>query len=65
MRGCRALAGASNLLGYKEYTQQDLVLNTRLTDYLFPYKLTRGWVATIYTLKHGFHMPPKLSEKFL
>ncbi len=24
MRGDRALAGASNLLGYQEYTQQDL-----------------------------------------
>ena len=24
-----------------------IVLNTRLTDYPFPYTLTRGWVATI------------------
>ena len=28
MRGDRALAGASNLLGYKECTQQDLSTNT-------------------------------------
>ena len=39
MRGDRALARASNLPGYKEYTQLPItVLYTLLTDYLFPYK---------------------------
>ena len=39
MRGDLALARASNLLGYKEYTQLPIiVLNTHLTDYLFPYE---------------------------
>ncbi len=39
MRGDRTLAGTSNLLGYKEYTQQDLsitTLNTRLTKLAIP-----------------------------
>ena len=46
MRGDRALARASNLLGYKEYINTiqiaiklpTTVLNTRLTDYLFQYE---------------------------
>ncbi len=39
MCGARALAGASNLLGYKEYTQKDLSTNNNaeytayITDY--------------------------------
>ena len=33
MRENRALARASNLLGYQEYTQQDLSINTSFLTY--------------------------------
>ncbi len=57
MRGDRALARASNLLGYKEYTQigtnsnqitNNSIKYTLLTIYAHT-KLMRGWVPTIFT----------------